>query len=136
MTSRPQHGFTLMEAVVVLITLSIVAAMAAPMVTNLVRGPESARRLEAAALAQQQCAERVLAAKNAAGYLLLGASSASTVCDALTDVDGVMATVAITDKTGGTCPAGLFCKEVVIGAKDKATSVAIGINAITLMVAR
>lgn len=112
---KNQTGFTLMEVVMVVIVLGITAVMLTPIITRLVTGPESERRIEAAILAQQQCAERILAARSV-GYTSLN----GTVCSTLPVVDGVIATALITTRPAGSvaaCPSGMECKEVTIEAK-------------------
>lgn len=138
MRSTSQTGFTLIEAVVILIALGITATMVTPMVTDLVRGPESARKLEAASLAQHQCAERVLAARNAIGFTLVATnlSLATNYCTDLAAVDGVSASVAIADKSGGACRTGFSCKEVTIGAFDNTSRTSIRINPLTLILVK
>lgn len=121
----------MMEVVVLIVVLGITATMLTPIVTSLVKGPESERRIEAAILAQQQCAERMLAARNGVGYAALSANA----CASLPVVDGIKATATIVDTTGGACATGLSCKKITVEAVDNASGAKLGINSITLMVA-
>lgn len=134
MKQGKDRGFTLLEAVIVVITLGAIAAVATPMIATLVRGPESARTIESAALAQQQCAERILASRNATGYTLTlqNLALATNVCATLSGINGVTASVASASKTGSPCPSGFTCSEITITAVTSDSRI-IGINPLTLL---
>lgn len=137
---KKNRGFTILEVLLVLITLGIVATAFIPTFIELVRGPETARRIEAASLAQQQCAERILAARTTLGFSLFkqNLSLIEGYCAALPQVDGLTASIKMENYTSGLCGSGqavaIDCRKLIIGAKD-AGGTTIRINDLVLIVA-
>lgn len=134
------RGFTILEVLLVLSVVGIIAVAFMPSISSLVSEPETARRLEAAAIAQQQCAERILAARDSIGFeqITLSTTLLQSYCSSLPKVDDVSATVSISNYTSGPCATNqtpmIQCKKLTIGAKDAANK-PIKVNDLTLLIA-
>lgn len=96
--STPQ-GFSIIEAVVVLLIIGVIALVLTSLQGKLWSGSLAGNQYQAATLAQQQCAERILSVRRQAGYIAVS----SATCSALPSVQGVAATVAISVGSSSIC---------------------------------
>lgn len=84
-------GFTIIEAVIVLLVIGVIALVLTSLQGKLWSGSLAGNQYQAATLAQQQCAEKILSVRRQLGYLAVTAST----CNGLPPIQGVTATVAV-----------------------------------------
>lgn len=86
----PERGFTLIESIIVIVTLAIAAVGIIALNSNIFMGRESNRKLQVGSALMQECAEKILATRRENGYE--HASLAQT-----TDNQVICAGTAVTD---------------------------------------
>ena len=105
-------GFTLVESIMVLVTLGIAAAAIVSLQGNILHGQSGNKDLQVGVQLMQECAEQILSTRRQSGYSAVTTSSCSGV-GALGAYSAP--SVAITDPYSGTgCPSGGTCKLVAI----------------------
>lgn len=98
--SAAAGGFTLVELIIVIVTLAIASVGIISLNANIFSGQDNNRTLEAAAPLMQECAERILAERRNGGY---GAAALATSALAEGLCTGMTVTLAIGG--AGTIPA-------------------------------
>jgi Tfp pilus assembly protein PilV len=101
-------GFTIIEAVIVLLVIGVIALVLTSLQGKLWSGSLAGNQYQAATLAQQQCAEKILSVRRQLGYSAITTST----CNGLPSIQGVTATVAI---SSGSTP---VCIDAVVADAD------------------
>lgn len=102
-------GFTLIEAIIVLVVLSIAAVTVVQLAGTILNSQADNKTLQVGMQLMQECAEHVLATRRTSGY------SVTPSCSNLTAFTGFDAPTVTTDPyTGTACPSGGTCKLVAI----------------------
>jgi len=102
-------GFTIIEAVVVILVVGVIAVVLSTLQGKMWSGSLAGTDYQAATLAQQKCAEKVIAKKRQFGFRGL----TDSVCNLLPGEKGTPATVSLTDGALVTCitSSGVACSD-------------------------
>ena len=115
----PQQGFTLIEAVITILLLSITATTVITLNSNIFKSRTDINAMQVASPLLQACAERIVGMRQTAGFSLTPAYDAA--CDALTGTDSFDVTVTA-NSSDPSCPSGATCQMVQIVQKSNGQS--------------
>lgn len=114
---RAPRGFTLVETLIVMVTLGIAAVTIATLSGNLFKGQSANRDIVVGTQLMQECAEILLVTRRNAGYASVNSTNFGTnKCGPMTALGSyAVPSVTLTDPySGGACPTGGTCKTASI----------------------
>ena len=125
---RVEHGFTLVETILVVLVLAIASTTIVSMQGNLFRQESSVSDVQVRTPLQIECAEQVLAVRKymSDGYQTIASPSYSTnACGGIAALSGhAVASVTVTDPyTGSGCPTSVGACKLVVISQDGGTPV-------------
>ena len=130
-------GFTIIEAVIVLLVIGVIALVLISLQGKLWSGSLAGNQYQAATLAQQQCAEKILTVRRRVGYDAV----TTATCNELPSIQGVSATVSILEGQATVCinapPPAAACSTLSESLSYKDVTIRVGsINPVTLRILR
>lgn len=124
-TPRPQHGFSLIELVMVIMIVAIAGVTVLGSFGQVGQAILVADDVQAARGSAEVCGERILRGRRDGSLGYDGITT--TVCVALPLASGFSRSVSVTPVTSATlsaCPAGVNCKQVTVAVQEGAKTVA------------
>lgn len=114
-------GFSLIELIAIIVVVSIAAVGFTAAYAPLVRSPDITQSLDFASQLAARCTEHIIGQRRV-NTAISFAGIASNMCGATFDAAGYTVSDVATAITGGACPAGRTCTEVVVTASNGTSS--------------